>query len=200
MKALLHRVAASMRRLASWRLVIVAGLVFAAFAVFMFGSTAPFSIGHVRALCGQAPPDVRFFTSAADLRGFMTGCGEVGRSAYRNLQLADLLYPTVSAVFMASALATMLSRTTRDGSAWLAAASLPLMGAGFDYLENVAAWITLLGYPEQSGSAATLLGAASAVKQTVSWLGGLLLMIVLGCALALWAMRQWRERVSTSAR
>ena len=200
MSALLSRVAVSMERLASWRLVIVAGVVFAAFAVLMFGSTAPFSIGHVQTLCGQAPPDVRFFTSAVDMRAFMAGCGEAGRSAYRNLQFADLVYPTVSAVFMASMLATVLSRITREGSLWVAAAALPVIGAGFDYLENVAAWVTLLGYPEQSGAAATLLGGASAAKQTVSWLGGLLLMVVLGYALALWGMRQWRERASTSAR
>ena len=179
----LPRLAAWMERLADRRLILASGIVFLVLAGLLFGTSAPFSIGHVTALCGQAPPDVRFFTSAAELRGFMVGCGEAGRSAYRDLQIADLFYPAVSGVFMASVLAMGLSRNDRLGRNWVAAAALPLIGSSFDYLENVAAWVTLLGSPAERRAAATLLGLASAAKQTVSWAAGLLLVLVLGHAL-----------------
>jgi hypothetical protein len=190
------RLAAVMRRFANWRLIAFTGVVFAAFAGLLFGSTASFSIGHVQALCGQAPPDVRFFTSAAELQGFMSGCGEAGLTAYRHLQVADLFHPAVSALFMSSALAMALSRTVRPGSYWLAAAALPLFGAGFDYLENIAMWIALRSYPEASGAGATLLGGASAAKQTVNWAAGLILLIVGAYAVARIAMKRRRKSVA----
>lgn len=194
------RLAASMKRLASWRLLGITGVVFAVFAALLFASSAPFSISHVQAQCGQAPPDVRFFTSANDVREFMVGCGQAGRSAYRNLQLADLLYPAVFALFMASALAMALSRIVRKESLWLAAAALPLIGAGFDYLENAAAWITIFRFPERSGAAAYLLGVASVAKQTVSWVAGLLLLTVLGYTLARSVTKRRSKRVTVSTK
>ncbi len=34
----------------------------------------------------------------------MSSCGAAGRTAYRNLQVADLFYPAISGLFMASSL------------------------------------------------------------------------------------------------
>lgn len=118
------------------RLFAVAAAVFIVFAALLFGSSAPFSIRHVQAMCGQPPPDVRFYTSAGDVHGFLVECGVTGRLAYRSLQLADLFYPAVNGVFMASAMGVMLARIVRRGSLWLALAVLPPLGAAFDYLEN----------------------------------------------------------------
>lgn len=177
------RLTGPMRRLANWRLVIVSGVVFTAFAALLFRSAAPFGIPNVKDLCGQPPPDVRLFVSAQDVQRFMAACGDAGRAAYRNLQLADLFYPAVSALFMASVLATALSSNSRHGSSWVAVASLPLLGAGLDYLENAAAWFVLLRYPDESAAAAALFSAASATKLSVNWMAGILLIIVLAYGL-----------------
>ena len=80
-----------------------------------------------------APPDVRFYTPGDEVTQFLTGCGEAGRDAYRDLQVADLFYPAVSGLFLASALALVLSRLSRPGSAVIALAALPFLGSAFDY-------------------------------------------------------------------
>lgn len=174
---MLIRIAASMKRLANWRFLAVTGVLYVVFAGVLFATSASFSIPHVETLCGQAPPDVQFYTSPDGVHAFLANCGELGRAAYRNLQVADLFYPAVSGLFMASALALILTRNTRQGSLAVAAAALPLLGSGFDYIENLAAWVALTSFPGRTGTAEMLLGVASAAKQMAGWTAGLLLVI-----------------------
>ena len=112
----------AMRKLATWWVLAVTAGVFVVFAVAFFATSLPFSIAHVTSLCGAPPPDVRFYTPADGVTQFLTGCGEAGRDAYRDLQVADLFYPAVSGLFLASALAVVLSacpvRAARS-SRWL---------------------------------------------------------------------------------
>jgi len=171
----------AMRKLASWWVLAVTGGVFVVFAIAFFATALPFSIVHVTSLCGAAPPDVRFYTPPDGVTRFLTGCGEAGRDAYRNLQVADLFYPAVSALFLASALAVVLSRLSRPGSPLIAMAALPLLGSAFDYLENVAAWTALMAFPGPAETGASLLGGASIAKQAVSWSSWLLLLLAVGC-------------------
>jgi hypothetical protein len=51
-------------RFASWKLWVASAVIFVPFAWMFFASSAPFSIPEVEAACGQAPPDMRFFTTA----------------------------------------------------------------------------------------------------------------------------------------
>lgn len=187
----LARTATAMARLARWRVLIVAAGLFVVAAIALFASSASFSIPQVQAACGQAPPDVRFYTSPNAVHQFLTDCGDAGRVAYRNLQVADLFYPAISGLFMASALAMVLTHLARRGSNAVAAAALPLVGAGLDYLENLAAWATLAAFPDRSGPAETLLGMASAAKQTVSWAAGVLLIAGI---VAIVTRASWRTR------
>jgi len=161
-------------RLASWRVWIVSAAVFVPFAIVFFASTAPFAIPEVTAICGQAPPDVRFAPTGDEVVGFLRACGTDGRHAYRNLQLADLAYPAVVGLFQASSLALVATRL-KLARRWSAAlVALPLLAAACDYLENLAAWAALLAAPEPTAVAA-LFGPASAAKTVLSWLAGLAL-------------------------
>lgn len=182
----------AMRKLATWWVLAVTGGVFVVFAVAFFATPLPFSIAHVTSMCGAAPPDVRFYTPADAVTQFLTGCGEAGRDAYRDLQVADLFYPAVSGLFLASALAVVLSRLSRPGSPVIALAALPLLGSAFDYLENVAAWTALLAFPGPAETATRLLGVASIAKQAVSWASWLLLLLAVGC-LVTRALRHWHQ-------
>ena len=174
----------AMRKLATWWVLAVTGGVFVVFAVAFFATPLPFSIAHVTSLCSAAPPDVRFYMPGEGVTQFLTGCGEAGRDAYRDLQLADLFYPAVSGLFLASALAVVLSRLFRPGSPVIALAALPLLGSAFDYLENVAAWTALMAFPGPAETATNLLGVSSMAKQTVSWASWLLLLLAIGCLVA----------------
>ena len=148
-------------------------------------------------LCGAPPPDLRFFTSAAGVQAFLSGCGPAGRLGYQHLQQADLLYPAVFALFVASALAMLLVRVTRPGSRWLALAALPLLGSAFDYLENAAAWTALARFPGSAEPASSLLGLASAAKSVTSWVAMTLLVGLLVVVPAIVARRALVRRRAT---
>lgn len=163
-----------LRSLGSWRFWIPSAAVFLAFAAIFFQSSAPFSISEVESICGQAPPDVQTFTSGDDVSGFLDACGADGRAAYRNMQIADLFYPAVCGLFIASSLALSLTRTSMS-SRWVArAVTLPFVGAGFDYVENTFAWIALASHPGEASTNA-LLGIAGTAKAATYWTSGLVL-------------------------
>lgn len=168
--------AALVGRLDSWRIWIPTAVVFLAFFSVFFASSAPFAIPVVEEACGQLPLDVRTFSTSDEVGSFLDTCGASGRDAYRTMQLADLFYPAVFGLFMASSLSMVLRRLFPWRPPVAAAgAVLALMGTGFDYLENVFAWRALAAFPE---SAATngLLGAASAAKNVSFWLAGLIIL------------------------
>jgi hypothetical protein len=131
---------------------------------------------------------MRFFTSGADVERFLDECGPAGRDTYRNLQLADLLYPAIVGLFMASSLAHVINRLA-PSTVWVRwIAVLPLLGSGFDYVENAFAWRALASYPDAISTTA-LLGFASAAKTVTSWIAGVLLLVGLVLVGAQWARR-----------
>ena len=179
-----------MGRWTSWRVWSVSAVIFVLFAGVFFASSAPFAIPEIEAACGEAPLDVRFTSSGSDVDRFLEACGPEGREAYQRMQVADLFYPSVFGVFMASSLALALSRLAPERPALLGLAALPLVASGFDYVENAFAWVALLAHPEPAATN-SLLGVASAAKTTLSWLAGLLLLVSLGMI----AVRAARRRV-----
>lgn len=167
--------AASMRQLGRRRFWIANAAAFLVFAIVFFASSAPFAIPEVASVCGQQPPDMRLFTSANEVTGFLDACGPTGRDTYRNMQVADLFYPAVVGLFLASSLAVVIGRLSprRSNAVWLA--SIPLVASLFDYLENIFAWFALARYPDSAPTDAVL-GYASAAKTATSWASGILLL------------------------
>lgn len=190
------RVPASITRrvglLAGGRALLISGACFAVFAAIFFATSAPFAIPHVEEVCGAAPLDVRFHSTARDVKQFLDACGPDGRAAYRNLQIADLVYPTVFGLFMTSALAVTLKRLAPSRPDVVALASIGLVGSGFDYLENVFAWRVLATYPDV-GPAGTLLGFMSTAKTVSHWTAGVTLLT----GIALLAGRAVRHRMTS---
>lgn len=184
-------VARTMARMARGRVLLGSGAAYATFATVFFTTSLPFTIPRVEAVCRQAPPDVRFAPSATAVLRFLDACGVAGRESYRNLQLADLAYPAVFGLFLATALAFVISRLTRPDSRLLALSVLPLLGAAFDYLENACAWLALAAHPEPS-VASSLFGLASGAKNIASWAAGLVLVGVVVLLLARTTRDRWR--------
>ncbi len=179
-----------MRKLADIRILVLTGVSFVVCAVALFFSSLPFAIPSVTAACGQPPPDVRMFTSGEQVRQFLSACGDGGRAAYQNLQLADLFYPAVCGLFLATALAMTLTRFARPDSRIVALAALPLVGSAFDYLENAAAWVAITNYPADGGPSTDLLGFASIAKQAFSWAAWLVLVGALAVTVVRWGRRR----------
>lgn len=168
------------QRLASRRILLVTAGLYGVCAVAMFLTSLPFAVPVVTARCGAPPPDVRLFTSSAELRRFLIDCGDGGRAAWWHLQLADLVFPMIYGLFLASALALVLTRLSRPGSPVIALAVLPLVGSAFDYLENLAAWAVLAAFPHEVPVAAQLLGVMSTGKQAATWMAWIVLIVALG--------------------
>ena len=179
----------AMARLGSWRTLIVSGVLFAAFALVFFGSAASISVPHVEEACGAPPPDVRFAATAEEVNDFLAGCGEQGRAAYRNLQIADLFYPAVFGLFMTSALALVLKRLFPRNPSIVVLAAVALVGSVLDYLENTLVWLALTAYPEPSPSS-TVLGLVSAGKHVAFWTAGMMLI----AGVSILAIRAARRR------
>jgi len=160
-----------MMLLAAWRVWCMLAIAFAICAGLFFGTGAPFSIPQVERLCGAAPLDVRFSATTSDVERFLSGCGVEGRSAYRSMLLADLIYPLVFGLFMASSLALAFRSYAPRRPQLVAFAVVALIGSGFDYLENVLEWRALTAFPAQVAST-RLLGIASAAKTITFWMAG----------------------------
>jgi hypothetical protein len=179
------RVALAMRRLASVRVWAATAAGYGVFAAVFFATGAAFSIPTVQRLCGQAPPDMRFGPSAAEVHGFLAACGTSGREAYTALQVADLLYPLVFATFLASSLAIVLRHLFPGRPNLLTLAAVPFVAGAFDYLENVAAWLALSAWPAP-GVADGLFGLASVAKTATSWASGILLVVAVALFVVRW--------------
>lgn len=163
--------------LASWRVWIASAALFVPFAFVFFASPAAFAIPAVEAACGQAPPDMRFYSSGDDVVSFLDACGPAGRNAYQNMQLADLVYPAIVGLFLASSLALATKRlSARHSLRWVAV--VPLVAALFDYLENAFVWLAINSHPEAIVTN-EVLGFASAAKTSLSWAAGLTLLTCL---------------------
>lgn len=119
------------------RLLIIATSAYGVGAVVMFAWLLP----RVSAACGQPPLDGRFQWSAVEAAGFASACGEVGLTAYRTLQIADLVYPALLG------LAVMAWTLALGRPGWIRTTviALAVVNVVADYTENAAAWTMLAG-------------------------------------------------------
>lgn len=175
---LIERTRGTMALLAVWRAWCLLAIAFVICAGLFFGTGAPFSIPHVERLCGAAPLDVRFSATTSDVERFLSECGVEGRSAYRSMLLADLIYPLVFGLFMASSLALAFRSFAPRRPQLVAFAVVALIGSGLDYLENLLEWRALTAFPSQVAST-QLLGIASAAKTITFWAAGAVLIALL---------------------
>lgn len=194
-RQLVHRTAQVLHRISSWRVWVPSAVVYAAFAWVFFASSAPFAVPVVAAACGQPPLDVRFTSNAAAVTDYLQACGPAGREAYQALQVADLLYPLVFAVFLASSLGLVLRHLAprRPGLALLAL--LPILASALDYTENALAWRALVSFPEAS-TGSGMLGLATAAKSITSWAATGLLVTACTALLARSGRRRLASRLS----
>ncbi|MEZ5143597.1 MAG: hypothetical protein R2726_13925 [Acidimicrobiales bacterium] len=180
----IDRLSDRLHALASRRLLLASGAVTVVLATTMFATSGRFSLAAIETACTAPAPDVRFTTSADDLASFLAACGDVGRAAYRDLQLLDLAYPAALGLFLGASLALLLPRTVAaDHARARLLIAVPLLAAVFDYLENAAAWVLLTRFPDEPSTVLHLLGVASAAKQLASWASALLVLACLAGAL-----------------
>jgi hypothetical protein len=159
-----------------------------------FTSGAPFSLAHATAACGGRPVlDTRWTYDATQAHEYLTSCGVTGRAAVQHQQLADLVYVALYAGVLLAAYAYLIRAGRLTGRAWRLTLALPLIVAGFDYLENAGIWTLLIRYPD----AGVLTDRLALVTATKLGLGYLSLCVLAALAVSALGNRLGRGRQST---
>jgi hypothetical protein len=141
---------------------------------------------------GGDSPDTSFFYSTADLYQMAESYGEQGRQAYIRARFTfDLVWPLVYTLFLATAISWVFGRACAPDSRWQRANLVPLLGALFDYLENLSTSLVMLRFPDQTAVVDLLAPVFTALKWSL--LGVSFLLLAGGLVVAAW---RWLEQRS----
>ena len=141
-------------------------------------------------------PDPSFFYWPSDLYRMAEAYGEQGRQAYIRARFTfDLVWPLVYTLFLTTSISWVLGKVFAPDSRWQRANLMPILGALFDYLENLSTSLVMLRYPEQ----AAVVDALAPVFTALKWLflGASFLLLFAGVAVAAW--RWMASRGSSSS-
>ena len=176
-------------RVATGRVALAALLIFLLFSALVLPQQAT----QAERETGSADsPDTSFFYSASDLYRMAESYGEQGRQAYVRARFTfDLVWPLVYTLFLATAISWVSGRAFAPDSRWQRANLAPLLGALFDYLENLSTSLVMLRYPDRTPVVDALAPVFTALKWSV--LGASFLLLCGGIVVAVW---RWRKQKS----
>ena len=138
-------------------------------------------------------PDTSFFYTPSDLYRIAESYGEEGRQAYVRARFTfDLVWPLVYTLFLATAISWVFGRAFASDSPWQRANLAPLLGALFDYLENLSTSLVMLRYPAQTPVVDLLAPLFTALKW--GFLGASFVLLCGGMAVAIWRWMKQRPR------
>ena len=138
-------------------------------------------------------PDMSFFYSPSDLYRMAESYGEQGREAYVRARFTfDLVWPLVYTLFLTTSIGWVFGKAFGPDSRWQRANLVPLLGALFDYLENLSTSLVMLRYPDQTAVVDALAPVFTALKWL--FLGVSFLLLFGGIAIAAWRWIKQRAR------
>lgn len=150
----------------------------------------PGLVTRVSTACGQPPFDVRGFWDASDAASMLDACGNTGRAAYLQLQVADLVYPAALAWLLLVSSALLLRRF--GGGTWPVLVPILAM-AVLDYLENAGVWWLLLRWPDLVPSVADAGGVVTAVKRGFGFIAFSTPLVLAAMEVAFWVRSRMGE-------
>jgi hypothetical protein len=105
------------------------------------------------------------FYSSSDLYDTAEAYGRQGRVAYvRSRFTFDLIWPLVYTLFLTTGISWISARAFAPHTRWQLLNPVPILGAMFDYLENVTTSAVMMRHPNQAPLAATLAPAFTLLK------------------------------------
>ena len=184
---MMNKLSQSLYRLSSGPVTLAALAVFILFMVFVLPDQAQ----KAEAVSGGAgSPDTSYFYSSADLNRMAEAYGEEGRAAYVYARFTfDLVFPVVYLAFLATSISWLLNKGVPEpDNKWRLLNLFPVLGAIFDYGENITASIFMMTYPSPS----TWAGVLAPVFTLVKWffVNGSFVVLLIAGALALWKGRK----------
>ncbi len=129
-------------------------------------------------------PDLSFFYTPRDLYRMAEAYGVQGRADYIRARFTfDLAFPIVYTFFLVTSISWLTRRSFASDSRWQLANLAPLVGALFDYLENVSASVVMARYPDPTPVIALLASVFTPIK----WLfvGGSFVLLLIAIVAAI---------------
>jgi len=167
---------------------VVGFLLFAALVL-------PNQAAQLEAKTGEvASPDVLLFYSPEELYQLAEAYGAEGREAYIRARFTfDVVWPLVYAVFLSTAISWVYGKAFEAGSPWRRMNLVPVLGALFDYLENVSTSLVMWRYPEWTAVVDLLAPIFTLVKWV--FVGGGFGLLLIGVMVGVW---RWKKRMPSA--
>ena len=185
------------RRISDWLYQVSNGWVaLSALAIFLLFSALvlPGQAARAETETGNAgSPDMSFYYSADDLYRMAEAYGQQGREAYVRTRFTfDVIWPLVYTMFLGTAISWVYSKALTPDSRWQRTNLAPVLGALFDYAENVSTSLVMLRYPAQT----PLIDVLAPVFTLVKWIfvTGSFLLLFVGVVAAVWQWGKHRAR------
>jgi hypothetical protein len=138
-------------------------------------------------------PDMSFFYLPDDLYRMAESYGEQGRQAYIRARFTfDLVWPLIYTLFLATAISWVFGRASAPDSRWQRANLAPLLGALFDYLENLSTSLVMLRYPSHTAVVDVLAPVFTGLKW--GFLAASFLLLLGGILFLVWRSMKRRHR------
>ena len=182
------------RRISNWlRRVSTGWVALAALIIFLLFSALVLPQQATRAeqeTGSTVSPDMSFFYSPSELYRMAESYGEQGREAYVRARFTfDLIWPLVYTLFLATAISWVFGKAFAPDSRWQRANLVPLLGALFDYLENLSTSLVMMRFPAQTAVVDLLAPLFTALQW--GFLGASFLLLLGGMIVAVW---RWLRR------
>jgi hypothetical protein len=134
---------------------------------------------------GLATPDTSLTYSPEDLYQMAEAFGEAGREAYIRARFTfDVFWPLVYLFFLVTSISWIYAKFV-PAQRWYRYANLiPLVGAIFDYMENISASIVMWRYPSRTAGVDVLAPIFTMLKWV--FIGASFLLLVVGVVLGIW--------------
>lgn len=140
---------------------------------------------------GAESPDTSFFYSTDDLYKMADTYGEAGRMAYIRTRFSfDTIFPLVYTAFLCTSISWITQRAFPHHSRWQYTNLVPILGMGFDFLENISTSLVMARFPAKTPVVDWLAPVLSLVKWIFVNGSFILLFISILIALLGWAKRK----------
>ena len=188
------------KRISAWLHQVSNGWVaLSALAIFLLFSALvlPAQAARAETYTGSAgAPDTSFYYSADDLYRMAEVYGKQGREAYIRTRFTfDVIWPVVYTMFLSTAISWVYIRTFTSDSRWQRANLAPLLGALFDYLENLSTSLVMVRYPDRTPGVDVLAPVFTSVKWV--FVNGSFVLLLAGVVVGVW---QWNKKRSKRGR
>jgi len=185
------------KRISDWLYQVSNGWVaLSALAIFLLFSTLvlPGQAARAETDTGNAgSPDMSFYYSADDLYRMAEAYGKQGREAYVRTRFTfDLIWPLVYTMFLSTAISWVYIKAFTRDSRWQRANLAPVLGALFDYLENLSTSLVILRYPDQTAVVDILAPVFTSVKWV--FVNGSFVLLFTGIVVGVWRWHKKRSK------